>query len=246
MWNCPAPLPTGSTLTVLALRPCALRGRSSPSPSARRRTGSRSRARPCREPATTNGGLPNACWTTSLIWPAAAAAGGAGAGAGGTGGAGAAGTGVVGVAAAAAAAGSGQDDARDRRKAVPELDHRPDPIRRDDDPHRASRELPCGSLRMCTSRALARGTITPARVSASANSASTSERRDHQQRDLPPRPALEAAEGERVVQRVRRDARVQRAGRAVEQAQAEAEHGERHEVERRRRADVHERRTAAR
>ena len=46
-------------------------------------------------------------------------------------------------------------------------------------------------------------------------------------------------ERERVVQRVGDHARVQRAGVAVEQAQPEAERGQRQEVERGRRAEVH-------
>ena len=58
MWNWPAPLPIAQHADRLAPRPCARRGRSSPSPSARRRRGSRCRARRCALPTSANGGLP--------------------------------------------------------------------------------------------------------------------------------------------------------------------------------------------
>jgi hypothetical protein len=59
-----------------------------------------------REPATMNGGLPKARWTTSWIFPATGAGGGGGGGAGVVLGGAGAGAGVVGVAAPAASDGT--------------------------------------------------------------------------------------------------------------------------------------------
>ncbi len=66
-----------------------------------------------RLPAITNGGLPKARWTTSLIWPGAAPAGGGAAAGGGGGGAGV----VVGAAAEAVAVTTSRAPSRARSTA---------------------------------------------------------------------------------------------------------------------------------
>ena len=109
-----------------------------------------------REPATTNGGLPKACWITSWIVPATGAGGAGGGGGAGVvlGGAGT-GAGVVGVAAPAASAGTSPDGGERRRdQGEAECPHRPDPIRR----QRRPRAWDC-ELRACAHAASARALI---------------------------------------------------------------------------------------